>query len=75
METLLDWAEETLCFDCEDPDAEAKAARQTYLAQKWAQFYRALRRIAFRRKRWAFEGQWLHAIKCRGNGRDHHLLK
>ena len=75
MQALLDWAEEELCyFDCEE-DPDAKAARQTYLAQKWVQFYCALHRIAFRRKRWAFEGQWLHAIKCRGNGRDHHLLK
>ena len=75
METLLDWAEETLCFDCEDPDAEAKAARQTYLAQKWAQFYRALRRIAFRRKRWGIEGHWLRALKSRAKGLDHYLLK
>ena len=47
-------AEEALFLDCEDPDAEqpteAEAARQTYLARKWAQFYRAFRRLAFRRK-------------------------
>ena len=77
MQTLLDWAEKELCyFDCgEDPDAEQPTARQTYLEQKWVRFYYTLRRIAFRRKRWAVEGQWLSALKRRAKGLDHHLLK
>ena len=75
MQALLDWAEEELCyFDCEE-DPDAKAARQTYLVQKWIRFYYTLRRIVFRRQLWASLGQWLHAIKRRGKGRDHHLLK
>ena len=63
--------EEALVLDCEDPDAE----QPTEAEAAWARFYRALRRIAFRRKRWGVEGQWLNALKCRANGRDHHLLK
>ena len=73
-------AAEALFLDCEEPDADlpteaAEAARQTYLARKWAQFYRALRRLAFRRKRWHVEGQWLCALKCRADGRGHFLLR
>ena len=72
-------AAEAHFLDCEEPDAEqtteAEAARQTYFARKWAQFYRALRRLAFRRKRWHVEGQWLNALKCRADGREHFLLR
>ena len=75
MQALLDWAEEELCyFDCEE-DPDAKAARQTYLVQKWIRFYYTLRRIAFRRKRWGIEGHWLNALKRRAKGLHHHLLK
>ena len=64
-------AAEALLLDCEDPDAE----QPTEADRKWAKFYRALRRLAFRRKCWGVMGQWLNALKCRANGREHPLLR
>ena len=53
--------------------AQARA-RRARVADQWARIARGVLRLEHRRKVWAHLGQWLQAVKRRGQGRGHPLL-
>ena len=70
-------------LDCEEPEAEEptlaeaveELSRQARVTQHWQRFLSRALRLDHRRRCWAQQGQWLAAIRCRGRGHDHHLLR
>ena len=42
---------------------------------RWTRLVKGIRRLAVIRRTWAYLGQWLQAVKQRGLGRDHPLLR
>ena len=74
--------QEATFLDCEEPVAEeptlAEAVEKLFRqasTQHWERFLRRALRLDHRRKCWGQLGQWLQAIRCRGRGHDHHLLR
>ena len=53
----------------------AAACRRDRARCRWAWVTRGGLRLAFTRRLWGHLGQWLHAVKLRGEGRSHHLLR
>ena len=53
----------------------AAACRRLRVVRRWAQVVRGNRRLAFKRRQWGHLGQWLRAIKLRGQEHSHPLLR
>ena len=52
----------------------ARAVRQDPQSA-WRRLTTGIRRLAFKRRAWSWLGKWLHAIKSRGRGESHFLLR
>ena len=52
----------------------ARAARQDPQSA-WKRLVLGIRHLKFKRRAWYWTGAWLHAVKNRGRGEDHFLLR